>query len=86
MSSREEVYACVDGERDYQAATAEKWNHEGSPSIEAEILMLKELCSQMRSSWYSSSDDDDVRDYLRKVAAVAVRAMENYGLREREAN
>lgn len=74
---REDVYTAIDKER---IAQDETWR-KGRP-IEAQykfaaphVLLLEECVAKLRSFWYIS-DKENLRDRLIKIAAVAVRALE----------
>ena len=78
MDKRQKVYELIDDERNFQDETAEKWNHKGVPSLEAELLMLEEYILKTRSQWCGSSDKSLMLKELRKVLAIGVRAFENH--------
>lgn len=84
MSTREEVYAVIDGERDYQQAMiahAGRYQEVSKP-MEAYALYISdyaaELNTQLSRVWGPESEEK-ARHTLRKVAALAVAALETHG-------
>ena len=77
---REEVYKALDSEREYQSNTAKKWNHQGNPSIAAELLMMEHYLQIAREKWAGTSDNKEVLDIMRKISGITVRCFENYGV------
>jgi hypothetical protein len=79
-TSRDEVYAAIDGERDYQDTELGV----GENSVPGEILILESYIARARASWV---DDYNSRApalrMIRKVAGIAVRCMENHGAPKR---
>jgi len=80
MTTRENVYKALDSERDYQDETAKKWNHQGIPSLEAELLMMEHYLQLTREKWATSSNKEEVLEIMRKVSGISVRCFENYGV------
>jgi hypothetical protein len=85
MTTREQVYAAIDSERNYQEA---KW---GGHFHEAEswVLFIEHYAHQARTkaSTTDFSDFDNLNAYLsdlRKIATLAVAAMEQHGAPQRE--
>ena len=77
----QEVFEVVKTERVYQA---KKWIHKGTPSIEAEILLMEEYLSKVRTVWSATSDKTQVLDMMRKVVGVGIRCFENHGCPPRD--
>jgi hypothetical protein len=77
--TREEVYKLIDGERDYQEKQSKKWDHQGIPTAEAEILMMEEYMAKVRTAWVNHYDEETSLDMIRKVVGMGVRCLENYG-------
>lgn len=77
--SRDKVLLLIVGERDYQDAQAEHWNHKGVPSIESELLQLEHYISEARLEWVKNSDHKGVLNTIRKISAIGIRAMEHHG-------
>lgn len=82
--SREEVYKLIDGERAYQS---ERWNDStttsgGNHSFEEWIVYIEHYTAQAKAALtMKPKQEADViaSDIMRKVAALAVAAMENNG-------
>lgn len=77
--TRDQVFQLINGERSYQNEQAEQWNHQGAPSIEAELLMLEHYISDARQAWVQTSHSRGTLDNIRKIAGIAVRALEHHG-------
>lgn len=83
-TTRKEVYEVIDGERAYQDAKYPAVNGY-SASPEGFLLVVEELSAQARSAITAGKlpplgDGSVALDSLRKIAATAVRAMEQYGV------
>ena len=77
--SRTDVYRLIDGERDYQDEQRKTWDHQGSVTVEAEILMMEEYMKKVREEWTKNFGPDQAMDQMRKVIAMGVRCLENHG-------
>lgn len=90
-TERSAVYTAIDSEREYQD---EKWREnaglvEGQPPRElaGELLMIEEYVARARKAWTDTPREQEaavVTDIIRKIAGIAVRAMENHGAPGRE--
>lgn len=90
MTSRDEVYAAIDSERDYQTRI---WRENagltpGEPprTVAEELLMLEDYVARARTAWTNAPRATEVAvttEILRKCAGICVRAMENYGAPKR---
>ena len=84
---RNEVYAAIDSERDYQDAGKGNANrHADAPDrlLPGEIILCMEKClNDARNAWYTPTGGVDCLPFIRKVAGLAVQAMENYGAPKR---
>lgn len=76
---REEVYTLIEAERRRQD---EKWRNEHTHPRQGQykyfaphILVIEEKLSRIRGLWYESASEQ-LRDELVKIAALAVRALE----------
>lgn len=82
------VYAVIDGERDYQdAQSGNAKRHAGAPPklSPGEVILCAEKClADARDAWYRPDGAHECLPYLRKVAALAVQALENYSAPARE--
>ena len=82
---REEVYELIDGEREYQN---EKWPDDPllcpTNSLGDYILMVDVYLDKAKKVWQGSSFPEvDARNTMRKIAAIAVRCMEEHGAEPR---
>jgi len=92
--SRARVYAVLDGERDYQnngegnAAPHPDSNgpHHapGELSPGEGLLCMEEILAHARAAWYKPDGQTAMMPFVRKIGAVAVQLMENYGAPPRE--
>jgi len=85
--SRDEVYAAIDGERDYQDNTiSNKFGHQRDEvchPVAAEILMMEDYIARARKAWTDEKGTGPALQMVRKVAGLAVRCMENHGAPKR---
>ena len=89
MTPREEVYAAIDGEREYQL---EAWNahttESGGKHSVSEFILYLEHYIQLARVEASTKADPESREaalhVIRKVAGLAVACMEQNGAPERE--
>lgn len=79
---RSEVYKLIDGEREYQDNERDKWDHQGLPTVEAEILMMEEYMLKARTAWVNHYNEETSLDIIRKVVGMGVRCLENYGTKD----
>lgn len=90
MASRSEVYSAFDGERDYQDRKYPvPAGYGASATPEGFLLVLEELVSLARAEATQGNlpplgDGSIIMDYIRKIGATAVRAMEQHGVVRRE--
>lgn len=90
-TERSSVYAAIDAEREYQdqawpenAGTVE---NQRERTVAEELLMIEEYVAKARTAWTNAPrnvEADVTTNVLRKIAAIAVRAMENHGAPGRE--
>jgi hypothetical protein len=86
MFTRQEVYAAIDSERDYQdAGRGNALRHEGMPVMTpGEYILCMEKClADARIEWYKPYGGKSCLDFVRKVAALGVAAMEHHGAPKR---
>lgn len=82
--TREEVYALINGEREYQERTGEErgWGGgEGASnhSVGDFLVMLDVYCQRAKDAWASNTGDEAALDMVRKVAGISVACMEKHG-------
>ena len=78
MMTRTDVYRQIDLERTSQDT---QWR-DGRP-VEGQyqyaaphVLLLEEQVAKLRANWYGAKDESSLMDRLIKIAAIAVRAIE----------
>jgi len=79
--ARKNAYAAIDTERDYQDGLSRNVvNREADPSFSpiTNLVIIQELCAQMQADFYKNPGHPPM-DYMRKIAATAVRSMEAFG-------
>jgi len=79
--NRNEVYEVINAERDYQDRRFPAINGV-SASPEGFLYIVEELLGQARTKWVGTDtpkDKEVALDFLRKIAATGVRAMEQHG-------
>lgn len=87
MPSRQEVYSVIDGERSYQnEQQGNAKRHEGQPAMTpGEYILCMERClNDARDVWYAPDGGVKSMEYIRKVTALGVAAMELHGAPERK--
>ncbi len=88
MTTRQEVYAAIDGERDYQdegiAAIGNNRMHE--MVLGEDIACIQVMLDKARRAWYDGTTIEPfaAMNELRKIAGVAVASMERNGAPRRE--
>lgn len=75
----------INGELTYQSdlprlGKADNLDH----GIEGQLVTLAVYTRRAQEAWTDSADKNDVLAALRKVAAIAVRALEQYGCTHRQ--
>lgn len=87
-ATREQVYNAIDSERAYQDAGMGNANrHANAPDrlLPGEIILCMEKClADARAAWYAPDGRTACLPHLRKVAALGVQVLENYGAPRRE--
>lgn len=80
-ASRLTVYKAIDGERKYQDSLNGR-----ALLVGEEILLIEEYAMRARKEWavdFSDNPEIVAMHFIRKVAAIAVRAMEHHGALKR---
>ena len=84
MSTREEVYAAIDGERNYQDETWPEPESSTHLSLGEEILLIREYVERAQREWTGlPGNPPEALAMVRKIAGIAVRCLENHGAPER---
>ncbi len=85
-ATRAEVYRAIDGERAYQEAQhGNAKRHSGQPEMTPgeHILCMEECLAQARQAWYRPDGGTACLEFIRKVTALGVVAMELHGAPQR---
>ncbi len=79
--SKAEVYAAIDTERDYQDGLSPQRRDKREMVTGEELVLLREYVDRAFSNWTNTpgvNPEITLHDF-RKIAAIAVRCMENHG-------
>lgn len=82
VTTREEVYKAIDSERDYQDSfVLPERQYYQTHTLGEFILMINQYAAQAREKWTHHKDVDPPESLheVRKIAALAVRCMEQHG-------
>ena len=79
--SREDVYKAIDTEREYQNTLPR--NEIKNQTIMEYMALIRHILVQMDNDWYNKSEQVSL-DYVRKIAGIAVRCMEEHGAPKRK--
>lgn len=85
-NTRHDVYDAIDSERDYQDSLSRNVvNREEDATFSpiTNLVIIQEQCARMQAEFYDKAGHPSM-DYMRKIAATAVRAMETFGAPKRE--
>lgn len=83
MPNRNEVYAVIDRERDYQNDLKSDRTDGSDKSVGEYLVMLDTYINLAKTGWTMQAGNKAALDCIRKIAAVAVRCMEEHGVVER---
>lgn len=83
MPSRAEVYAAIDTERAYQSTLERNVVKPARPM--EQLAIIRHLLTEIDAEWYSQPGQPSM-DSVRKIAAMAVRIMEEHGAPQRKTN
>ena len=78
--SRQEVYAAIDSERDYQTSLERNAVKEQRPM--EQVALIRHMLRQFDAEWYSQPGQPSM-DIIRKIGALCVRMMEEHGVNPR---
>jgi hypothetical protein len=76
MATRAEVYAAIDSEREYQKNLAR--NDVKDQTQMEHLALIRKVVRDIEDHWYNVAGFPPL-DYMRKIAGIAVRCMEQYG-------
>jgi len=77
--NREDVYFLIDEEREYQDTLGPERVDGHQHSVAEELLLLQAYVQDAANAWVGMPGDSFVLDEMPKIAAIAVRCLENYG-------
>lgn len=79
--TRAQVYALIDGERDYQDSlgTDRREPFEVPHCTGEYLVMLATYLRKAEDAWTNTAGNHDALDQIRKIAAIAVHCMEDNG-------
>lgn len=75
-ATRQEVYAAIDSERAYQEFLSRNAVKFQQPM--EQLAIIRRICRDMEDAWYENPGQPEM-DFMRKIAATAVRCMEQHG-------
>lgn len=78
-NSRHEVYHAINGERDYQNSLGSNRTDGHEKTVGDYLTMLSVYVRKAEEAWTSTSGDELALHEIRKIAAIAVRCMEEHG-------
>lgn len=81
---REEVYAVINGERDFQDFFFSRCKNKRNPNVGEEILIAEEYLKLAREKHVRTKGDEASLHELRKVSGILVRCFEHHGVPERK--
>ena len=81
--SREDVYKLIDGEREYQSKLGPDRTDGSDKTVGDYLTMLRSYLRKAENAWTDNAGCEPALDQIRKVAAIAVRCMEDHGAPER---
>lgn len=79
LLTRAQVSNLISMERSYQDRAAERWDHKGKPSVEAELLLLQVYVQEAIEAWKKEPNNVGALHSIRKVVGIGYRALENHG-------
>ncbi len=84
-ATRAEVYAAIDSEREYQNALGPDRieENEHSFSVGEHLVLMQVYVDKALVAWTDNPGSDAAMNAIRKVAGIAVRAMEEHGAPKR---
>ena len=78
--TRNEVYAAVDSEREYQEDLEPSLTQQDRHTIPGELVLMKVYLDRAMEAWVNPRNDIEAAlNHIRKIAGIAVRCMENHG-------
>jgi len=78
-STRKIVYEVIDGERDYQNNLPSDRTDNSEKTVGDYLTMLESYRRRASDAWTDNAGTQDALHVIRKIAAIAVRCMEEHG-------
>jgi hypothetical protein len=75
MIKREHVYLIIESERKYQD---ENWP--GTANVGEHLVLMQTYLNEAMQKWTHTKGDETALQEIRKVAALAIRCMEQHGV------
>jgi hypothetical protein len=75
MIKREHVYLIIESERKYQDD-----NWPGTASVGEHLVLMQTYLNQAMQKWTHTKGDESALEEIRKIAALAIRCMEQHGV------
>lgn len=83
MTTRSVVFEAICEERDYQDVICDELGYDRVHPVAAELVMLKVYLDKAFEAWTHNAGEEPALSEIRKIAAIAMRAMENNGVTRR---
>jgi hypothetical protein len=80
MNDRDQVYAAINQERDYQDKLPATRTDGKQRSVGDYCTMMTYYAGQLVAAWTENPGDTQAMAVMRKIAGIAVRAMEEHGI------
>ena len=74
-----DVFRLISEERDYQDSLGSDRTDGHQHSVGEELVLLEVYLRRAFDAWADNPGDQQALDQVRKIAAIAVRCMENHG-------
>jgi len=83
MSTRKEVYECINKERDHQDGLPIARMDGCAKTVGDHLVMLDSYVVKAKMDWTDNAGVERPLHQIRKIAAIAVRCLEEHGVRNR---
>ena len=77
--TREQVYERIDVERQYQDHLPSNRTDGSDKQVGSYLTMMRHYMTKAEEAWTMNRGDSAALDNVRKIAAIAVRCMEEHG-------
>lgn len=82
--TREEVFELINGERNYQDKLSPSRTDGSKKTVGDYTTMMSHYVNKLQEAWTMNAGNTAALDVMRKIAAIAVHAMEDHGAPARE--